>query len=164
MVKANVMGPEATLQALSEDSRLLAALANPKRLEIVHILAEGKLRPTQIYEMLDLPQANSSQHLKVLRDAGIILAEQHGRERYYRLANPRLKDLVKLIRHITVGGDALPESQPLVELLPITTDPVCGMRISVPLSGFLADHAGKTYHFCASGCLKKFETNPEKYL
>jgi P-type Cu+ transporter len=42
-------------------------------------------------------------------------------------------------------------------------DPVCGMDVprGAPLR---AEHAGKTYYFCAPGCLEKFQRDPEKYV
>lgn len=42
-------------------------------------------------------------------------------------------------------------------------DPVCGMDVSAD-SEHKHEHAGKTYHFCSSGCLTKFSANAETYL
>lgn len=150
------------LNMFSRDADLLAALASSKRLEIVHLLAGRKLRVTEIYEMLDLPQANSSQHLKILREVGIIAVEKVGRERYYGLRDGRVQQLVELARFISTGEKE--QAGAIAKLVPLATDPVCGMRISVPLSSFHANHGEKTYHFCASGCLKKFEVAPDRYL
>ena len=43
-------------------------------------------------------------------------------------------------------------------------DPVCGMTVDSNHRGILATYAGCTYYFCAEGCRKAFEANPEKYL
>lgn len=43
------------------------------------------------------------------------------------------------------------------------TDPVCGMQIEESQAAGQADYEGKTYYFCASGCQRKFEENPEQY-
>ncbi len=43
-------------------------------------------------------------------------------------------------------------------------DPVCKMEVDEKTAKFKSKHAGKTYYFCAPGCLKAFEKNPEKYL
>ena len=51
-------------------ANLLKVLAQPKRLEIIHLLRDQRLNVTEIYSMLDLPQANVSQHLLALRAAG----------------------------------------------------------------------------------------------
>ena len=43
-------------------------------------------------------------------------------------------------------------------------DPVCGMDVDPHTAKFRADHAGRTYYFCAAGCRTKFIANPLKYL
>lgn len=43
------------------------------------------------------------------------------------------------------------------------TDPVCGMQIEEEDAAGQADYEGQTYYFCASGCQRKFEENPEQY-
>jgi P-type Cu+ transporter len=42
-------------------------------------------------------------------------------------------------------------------------DPVCGMTVDPARAAAQAEHAGKTYYFCAPGCAHKFRENPEKY-
>src|SRR5690242_4868905 len=46
----------------------------------------------------------------------------------------------------------------------LTRDPVCGMSVDPATAKHRTEHAGKAYYFCGPGCLKKFETAPEKYL
>ena len=43
-------------------------------------------------------------------------------------------------------------------------DPVCGMKIPPGNPAFVASHQGRSYYFCAEGCLKAFENDPKKYL
>ena len=43
-------------------------------------------------------------------------------------------------------------------------DPVCGMTITPEHAAGAQTYRGVTYHFCNPGCLKKFETDPERYL
>lgn len=44
-------------------------------------------------------------------------------------------------------------------------DPVCRMQVDEKApSGGKAQHNGQTYYFCAAGCRKSFEKDPEKYL
>jgi Cu+-exporting ATPase len=43
-------------------------------------------------------------------------------------------------------------------------DPVCGMDVDPHTAKFRADHAGRTYYFCAAGCRTKFVADPKKYL
>jgi YHS domain-containing protein len=46
----------------------------------------------------------------------------------------------------------------------MATDPVCKMVIDESKAAATAVYQGKTYYFCAMGCKKAFEQNPEKYL
>ena len=43
-------------------------------------------------------------------------------------------------------------------------DPVCGMDVDEDSARFETEYKGKTYYFCAPGCKKLFEDDPEKYL
>jgi Cu+-exporting ATPase len=43
-------------------------------------------------------------------------------------------------------------------------DPVCGMTVDPVRAAATAEHAGKTYYFCCSGCAVKFRAQPEKYV
>jgi YHS domain-containing protein len=43
-------------------------------------------------------------------------------------------------------------------------DPVCKMTVEEKTARFTTNYKGKTYYFCAPGCKKAFEANPEKYL
>jgi Cu+-exporting ATPase len=43
-------------------------------------------------------------------------------------------------------------------------DPVCGMTIDPQGAKNRADHGGRTYYFCCTGCRTKFVADPQKYL
>lgn len=43
-------------------------------------------------------------------------------------------------------------------------DPVCGMEVDVKKAAASSEYKGKTYYFCALGCKKAFDADPEKYL
>ncbi len=43
-------------------------------------------------------------------------------------------------------------------------DPVCSMEVDEKRAAATSTHKGKTYYFCAVGCKKTFDANPEKYL
>jgi YHS domain-containing protein len=42
-------------------------------------------------------------------------------------------------------------------------DPVCHMTVDVASARFTTEYQGKTYYFCAPGCQKTFEADPDKY-
>ena len=43
-------------------------------------------------------------------------------------------------------------------------DPVCGMECDEKTAPAKSEYKGKTYYFCAPGCKKTFDANPEKYI
>lgn len=84
-----------TLQA-----EVLKTLANPRRLEIIHRLAEGPCEVGRLAEEIGASQPNISQHLSVLRAAGIVDAEREGREVRYRLADPEVITACNIMRGV----------------------------------------------------------------
>ncbi|MFJ6718187.1 MULTISPECIES: helix-turn-helix transcriptional regulator [unclassified Streptomyces] len=69
----------------SADTDLLRVLADPLRLRIVTLLAGETLCTTHLVEETGARQTNLSNHLKVLREAGVVETEPCGRFTYYRL-------------------------------------------------------------------------------
>jgi len=69
-------------------AEVLRTLSSPKRLEILHLLAEGPREVGRLAAELGVSQPNVSQHLAVMRSAGLVEAERDGREVRYRLADP----------------------------------------------------------------------------
>lgn len=43
-------------------------------------------------------------------------------------------------------------------------DPVCGMEIDPETAADKSEYQGKTYYFCAPGCKKAFDKDPQKYI
>lgn len=43
-------------------------------------------------------------------------------------------------------------------------DPVCGMEVDESSAQWTSEYEGKTYYFCAPGCKRSFDKDPEKYL
>ena len=46
----------------------------------------------------------------------------------------------------------------------MATDPVCKMEVEESKAAATSEYEGKKYYFCALGCKKAFDQNPEKYL
>lgn len=84
-----------TLQA-----EVLKTLASPRRLEILHRLADGPCEVGRLAEELGMTQPNASQHLAVLRGAGVVEAEREGREVRYRLADPDVMVACSIMRGV----------------------------------------------------------------
>ncbi|HET7182312.1 MAG TPA: metalloregulator ArsR/SmtB family transcription factor [Candidatus Limnocylindrales bacterium] len=72
----------------SLQAEVLKVLSSPKRLDILHVLQAEPMEVGRIADELRLPQPNVSQHLAVMRAAGLVESERAGREIRYRLADP----------------------------------------------------------------------------
>ncbi|MGY1617213.1 ArsR/SmtB family transcription factor [Geodermatophilus sp. SYSU D00691] len=70
---------------------LLRALADPTRARIVELLAGEQLCVCHLVEEIGAKQTNLSNHLRVLRELGVVEAEPAGRFTYYRLKSAVLE-------------------------------------------------------------------------
>ena len=68
-----------------DSSRAFAALADPTRLAVFERIAERSRGVGELAAGLPVSRPAVSQHLKVLKDAGLVTAEQRGRARIYRI-------------------------------------------------------------------------------
>lgn len=74
------------MRAHSHDAaRLLRALANPQRLEILCLLAEGEKPVAALQGLLSLSQSALSQHLGVLRAEGVVATRREAQSIHYSL-------------------------------------------------------------------------------
>lgn len=76
------------------------AFANAKRLEIIYALRDGEHSVEELVEILDLPKANISQHLTILRQRQAVIARREGLYIYYRLSNPKIAQACDLMREV----------------------------------------------------------------
>src|SRR6266498_4551135 len=74
------------------------ALSDETRVEIVSMLASGERCVCDLTAALDAAQSRLSFHLKVLKDAGIVLDRRDGRWVHYSLNKPAFEDAASLIK------------------------------------------------------------------
>jgi len=82
------------------------ALGHPLRVKIVDMLASGEKCVCELFEALSVSQPSVSQHLNVMRVAGVVRCQKRGANVYYRLAAPGFNEVLKLCR------EAIGEPQP----------------------------------------------------
>ena len=96
------------------------ALSDPTRRDILEMLAKaGELSASQLYERFPASPPAISQHLKVLREANLVLVEKKAQRRIYRLNPQSMHDLEAWIQRLTAIWDeryamldqVLPEEQ-----------------------------------------------------
>ncbi|HJR65788.1 MAG TPA: metalloregulator ArsR/SmtB family transcription factor [Gemmatimonadaceae bacterium] len=69
------------------------AVAEPRRRQILDVLAGGERPVNDLVELLRLAQPQVSKHLRVLREVGLVEAREQGRQRVYRLNGHPLKPI-----------------------------------------------------------------------
>ncbi len=81
-------------------ARITKALASPRRLELLDLLAQGPRTVDALARETGQSIANASQHLKILRAARLTEADKQGLFVTYRLAGPEVGDLSRAVRRI----------------------------------------------------------------
>lgn len=91
------------------------ALSHPVRLHILDLLSNSELTSSELLEVLKIPKANLSQHLTVLKDAGILKSRKDGQFQYLSLAIPKIKDACALVGNI-LSEQIFEEEKRMIEL------------------------------------------------
>lgn len=78
---------------MASTDRVFLALANPVRRELLEILARQPMSAGKLSERFELSRPAVAEHLKVLREAGLVADEAQGRHRIYRLTAEPLAQL-----------------------------------------------------------------------
>lgn len=102
----------ATPQALFPDSgtgvevvaKFFRALGDPTRLRLLEFLLHAEHTVTECVTHVGLSQGRVSVHLACLADCGYVSVRRQGRRAYYRVADPRVADLVVLARSLAADN------------------------------------------------------------
>ncbi len=84
-------------------AKLFRGLSDESRLAILEALRGGPLPVGRIVEATGLSQSNTSNHLRCLSECGLVAAEQEGRFVYYRLADNRIQQMLRLADELLAG-------------------------------------------------------------
>ena len=79
------------------------AVAEPRRRQILTLLAGGERPVNDLVDELGLAQPQVSKHLRVLREVGLVETRDQGRQRMYRLNGRRLKPIHDWIKQFEQG-------------------------------------------------------------
>ncbi len=80
------------------------ALANGSRLEIIEFLAQRERNVEELARMCGISVANASQHLRTLREAGLVTSRRDGNHVCYHLAGPEVFPLLQSLRQAAEAG------------------------------------------------------------
>ena len=103
----------AKVEVFDQFARVAGALASGRRAEIVDVLANGERTVEELSRQVGLSVANTSQHLQVLKEAGLVAATRDGTRMRYRLASPAVYRFWVALRSLAV--ERLPGVERLVE-------------------------------------------------
>jgi rhodanese-related sulfurtransferase/DNA-binding MarR family transcriptional regulator len=101
-------------QALFDEfARVAKALASGRRAEIIDVLANGERSVEGLADEIDISIANASQHLQILRRAGLVTSRREGTFIHYRLATPEVAAFWRSLQEI--ASQRLAEVERLTE-------------------------------------------------
>ncbi|WP_112663185.1 ArsR/SmtB family transcription factor [Microvirga flavescens] len=93
--------PEVFEKKATEVADILRALANERRLMIVCKLVEwGEANGTALADAVSLSQSALSQHLAKMRDEGIVTFRRESQTLWYRVADPRIEELLATLHKL----------------------------------------------------------------
>jgi ArsR family transcriptional regulator len=79
-------------------AEILTALAHPSRLEILELLRDGERCVCHLQAVLDQRQAYISQHLNILRQAGLVTNRKEGKRVYYQVSDPQIFEILASLK------------------------------------------------------------------
>lgn len=98
------LDPEALKDHADSAARLLKALANPHRLQVLCVLHDGEMSVGALNARVPLSQSALSQHLKVLRGDGLVETRRASQTVYYQLAEGPALDVIAVLHKHFCGS------------------------------------------------------------
>lgn len=77
-------------------------LSHAKRLEILSILRDGEVSAGEIVRLMRISKANVSQHLSIMRKAGILITRREGANVYYHISSSKVTKACDLMREVLI--------------------------------------------------------------
>ena len=85
-------------RSLAISAELMRALAHPLRIKIINFIdSEGSSHVNKIYNSLKLEQSVTSQHLRILRNAGLVEASRQGKYIYYTINKAKIEGTCNIV-------------------------------------------------------------------
>ncbi|MCI0519371.1 MAG: metalloregulator ArsR/SmtB family transcription factor [Chloroflexi bacterium] len=90
--------PALTQEVTQLHADICSALADPKRILILYVLAERSLNVSEIADEVGMSQPAASRHLNILRERGMVSAQREGQSVVYTLGDRRVIQALDLLR------------------------------------------------------------------
>jgi DNA-binding transcriptional ArsR family regulator len=89
---------ELDADTIAKAANMLKAIAHPVRISIVGYLEDGEKRTvTEIHKRLGIEQSTASHHLVILKDRGVLSSKREGKNTWYFLKHPNLRNILSSI-------------------------------------------------------------------
>jgi DNA-binding transcriptional ArsR family regulator len=85
---------------------VFAALSNPSRHELMHVLCKGPRTPSELADTLEISRPNVSQHLALLQREGLVRRSRLGRQVLWEIVDPRLSRACELLDEVLADQSA----------------------------------------------------------
>jgi DNA-binding transcriptional ArsR family regulator len=93
-------------QRLAVTTKFFHGLSDLTRLRIVELLLDGEKNVSELMALLGQPQSRVSNHLACLRWCGYVDSRREGKFVYYRISDPRVRQLITLAREVIADNAA----------------------------------------------------------
>lgn len=90
-------------ELFERQARICKAFAHPGRLQILHLLGGGEKGISDLQQTLGSSKTNMSQHIAILKSAGVVTTRRVGKQIYCSLAMPEVEEACQLIRKVLVA-------------------------------------------------------------
>jgi DNA-binding transcriptional ArsR family regulator len=87
-------------EIFERQARICKAFAHSGRLQILDLLGEGERGVSELQVVLGISKTSISQHLSILKSAGVLSTRREGKQIYCSLAMPEVKEACQLIRRV----------------------------------------------------------------
>lgn len=92
--------PNGDWELYERQAVICKAFANPTRLRLIDLLARGEKWASELQEGLGISKANLSQHLSILKAAGVVSTRREGKQLHCQIAAPEVKQAAGLFRSL----------------------------------------------------------------
>jgi len=87
-------------EIFERQAAICKAFAHPGRLQILDLLGQGEKGVSDLHLTLGISRTSMSQHLSILKFAGVVTTRRNGKQVYCSLAMPEVKEACQLIRKV----------------------------------------------------------------
>lgn len=87
-------------EIFERQAHICKAFAHPGRLQILDLLGQGERGVSELQKALGISKTRISQHLSILKSAGVLATRRQGKQIYCCLAMPEVKEACQLVRKV----------------------------------------------------------------